>query len=149
MKKLLLLGPVLLTACGIWGSTRQGRLYPSNDPATAGGVLTLEYVSYGTGSGPITVAMPGGELMQGEYSIVRGGAVGFGSIFATVFGPLGSASGAATNTSYSIPGGSPGVASLFSNRGKSMQCEFYNDNVSGHGYGACRASSGEVWRLQY
>jgi hypothetical protein len=136
-------------ACGSQERLRQGRLYPANDVAATSGVLTLEYVSRGTGAGPITIVMPNGETMQGEYTIVRGGGVGFGSIFATVYGPQGSASGVATSTSHDIPGGSPGVASLFGDRGTSMQCEFYNDNISGHGYGACRSSNGAVWRLQY
>jgi hypothetical protein len=97
--------------------------------AAAGGVLPLEFVARGTGTGPATIVMGSGELMQGEYTIVRGGGVGFGSIFATVYGPGGSASGLATNTRYDIPGGSPGVASLFGDRGTAIQCEFYNDNV--------------------
>jgi hypothetical protein len=30
-----------------------------------------------------------------------------------------------------------------------MQCEFYNDNVSGHGNGACKSSKGALYRLVY
>ena len=28
-----------------------------------------------------------------------------------------------------------------------LQCEFLNANVTGHGYGACRSSKGDIYRL--
>ncbi len=41
------------------------------------------------------------------------------------------------------------MASAFGSKGTSIDCEFYNDNVSGHGMGACKSSQGVLYRLQY
>jgi hypothetical protein len=140
----LLILVLLLLGCG-----RTGRLYPANDTAAASGVLTMHFTSYGTGRGPVEIPMPDGEVLKGEYTLVRGGAVGFGSIYGLVYGPGGTTTGTATATSYAVPGGSPGMVSAFGDRGTAMQCEVYNDNFSGHGYGACRSSKGALYRLQY
>lgn len=118
------------------GCARVGHLYPANDAAAATGILQAHFMAYGTGHGEGRITMPDGELLTGEYSLVRGGSVSFGSIFAAA----GGVSGSATTTTYAIPGGSPGTASLFGDKGTSMQCEFYNDNFSGHGYGGCQSS---------
>jgi len=93
--------------------------------------------------------MPDGEVLKGEYSLVRGGSIGFGNIYGSVYGTGGSASISGSSTSYAIPGGSPGMASAFGTKGTSIQCEFYNDNFSGHGYGACKSSNGALYRIQY
>ena len=131
----------------LWGCAREAHLYPVNEAASATGVLTAHFNAYGTGHGEIEITMPDGELLKGEYSIVRGGTIGFGSIFGAVYGRKGTVTG--TSTSYEVPGGSPGVASAFGNKGTSAQCEFYNDNFSGHGYGGCQTSTGALYRIQY
>jgi hypothetical protein len=95
------------------------------------------------------MTMPDGEVLKGEYSVVRGGAVQFGSIFESVYGPGGVATGTGTSSSYSVSGSRTGMASAFGSKGSSMDCEFYNDNVSGHGMGACKSSQGALYRLQY
>ena len=140
----VLLVLLLLTACA-----RSARLYPANDVARPQGVLTAKFMAYGTGHGSIEIALADGEILKGEYSIVRGGSMGFGSVYASVYGPGGSTSGTATGSSYAVEGGSAGAASLFGDRNTSMDCEFYNDNFSGHGRGACRSSLGGLYRLQY
>lgn len=30
-----------------------------------------------------------------------------------------------------------------------MQCEVYNDNLSGHGFGGYKSSTGALYRIQY
>ena len=142
----------ILIACLALASAscaKTAHFYPANQEASTTGVLNAEYMSYGTGNGAMTIKMPDGETLKGEYSIVRGGTVGFGNIYASVYGTAGAATGMASSMSYAMPGGSPAVASLFGDRGTSMQCEFYNDNVSGHGYGGCQSSKGGLYRLQY
>ncbi len=128
---------------------KTARLYPANDEAATGGVLLGKYMAYGTGNGEIEIPMPDGELMKGEYSLVRGGEMGFGTIYAKVYAPGVTATGVGTSTVTTVPGGSPGQASLFGDKGTRMQCEFYNDNFSGHGYGACQSSNGALYRIQY
>jgi len=137
---------IVLTGCAM---DRTARLYPANDAAAKNGVVEARFISHGNANGAVEITMPDGERVKGEYSIVRQGTMGFGSIVTSVFGPDGSTSASAFRNNYSIQGGSPGIASLFGSRGTHMSCEFYNDNMSGHGYGACRSSAGALYRLQY
>lgn len=128
---------------------RSARLYPSNDLARTSGVLSAQFTVSRSGHGSIEMTMPDGEVLKGEYTVVRGGAIQFGSIFESVYGPGGFATGTGTSSTYTTPGSSKGMASAFGSRGNSMDCEFYNDNVSGHGMGACKSSQGALYRLQY
>jgi hypothetical protein len=138
-------GAMMLSGCTI---VREARLYPANDAARADGVLSARFEAHGTGHGAAVITLSSGEKLTGEFSIVRGGTIGFGSIFGQVYGPGGAASVSGSSVSYAMPGGSPGMASAFG-AGISMDCEFYNDNWSGHGMGACRSSKGALYRLQY
>jgi len=140
-----------LAVLAISGCTieRAARLYPANDIARTDGVLIANFQDHGTGHGAIVIIMPNGESLAGEFSIVLGGTIGFGSIFGQVYGPQGIAKAAGHSTSYVMPGGSPGMASAFGSNGTSMECEFYNDNLTSHGMGACRSSKGALYRLQY
>lgn len=141
---------ILFILCfAIVGCSRNARLYPANDVATVGGVLTAHFMSYGTGNGEMEITLTDGEVLKGEYSIVRGGAMGFGNVYGSVYGAGGSSTVSGSTNSYVVPGGSPGMASLFGNKGTSMECEFYNDNFSGHGHGACKSTGNALYRLQY
>ncbi|MCU1751749.1 hypothetical protein [Pseudomonas sp. 6D_7.1_Bac1] len=140
---------VTLVCIALSGCTRSARLYPANDIATATGVLTADFKSYGSGHGDIKIIMPDGELLNGEYSLVRGGAIGFGNVYGSVYGSAGLSSFSGSSNSYVTPGGSPGTASLFGDKGTSMLCEFYNDNFSGHVNGGCKSSRNAIYRLQF
>lgn len=146
MRLLVLAVAVALVAAGC---ARSARLYPANDVAISGGVLSAKFMAYGTGHGEIEITLPDGEEVRGEYSIVRGGAVGFGTIYGSVYGPAGVATYSGTSSTVVMPGGSQGLASMFGSRGTAMQCEFLNDNSSGHGHGACKSSKDALYRLQY
>jgi len=146
MKKLFLLIFVLFV---LGGCTKQARLYPVNDMASKTGVLEAEYKDSGMGGGQVTIIMPDGEILNGEYSTVDTSNVGFGSIYASVYGTGGSAFGSGTATSYSVPGSSPGIVSLFGNKGTMMQCEYFVSNWSGKGGGACISADGALYRLHF
>lgn len=137
----------------IMGCTRTALLYPANDSAAQIGVLKATYVASGTGHSEVEIKMPDGEILKGAVSIVRGGTIGFGTLFASVYGSRGVTTGSAASTTVSIPGGSPGTAAVFGNQGTYGECEFINDNWSGHGYGACELShkgQGDMlYRLEY
>jgi hypothetical protein len=139
---------LLLTLAGCT-VVRPVHLYPTGDSSGTPGVAQGQIVGHGQGHGTAELTMPDGETMQGEYSIVFGGAVGFGNIFGTLYGSGGMASGSAMTTSYSISGEGQGSASLVGNRGTIMQCEFVNANMTGHGYGACRTAKGILYRMIY
>jgi hypothetical protein len=135
-----------LTGCAM---EQAARPYPENDTASAQAVVQARFIAQGTDTGLVEMMMPDGEALKGDYSMVRRGAIGFGSIVGSLFGPDGSTSASTFRGNYSIQGGSPGIASVFGSKGTHMSCEFYKDNLSGHGYGACRSSAGALYRLQY
>jgi hypothetical protein len=138
----------LLIGVGACTVQRDVSLYPTG--TTAGTtVLQGDMVGHGQGHGTLKFTMPDGELLQGEYSIVFGGSVGFGSVFGTVYGARGAISGSSTATSVSMSGEGQGSASLVGNNGTSMQCEFLNANMTGHGYGACQTAKGITYRMIY
>jgi len=145
-------GALLLSVVGQFACAftivRSAHLYPANDLARPKGVLEATFVAHGTGHGNVTMTLPDGETAKGEFSIVRGGSIGFGSIYGEVYGDV-SGSVSATSVTRTVPGGSPGMASAFGDHGTSVDCEFYNDNTSGHGLGACKTSKGALYRLQY
>jgi len=137
-------------------TTESFRLYPVNDLAAPTGVLVGEYVNYRTGSGPIKMQLPNGEVLQGEYSGLNTLTTSFGTIYSqassvsegatggTVMSGTGTASGSATT----VKGAKGGVVSLFGNRGTSMQCE-YVFGPKDSGSGACRSNSGALYKLYF
>lgn len=142
-----IIGFVLLPIAGCT-VTRPLHLYPTADGAVDRAVLNGLFVGHGQGHGTAKVTMPDGEELQGEYSIVFDGSMGFGTIFGTVYGPGGSQAVSGTSGHVSIAGKGQGFASL-SSGSTSMQCEFLNANMTGHGYGACKSSKGGIYRLMY
>jgi predicted small lipoprotein YifL len=140
---------MLLTSLSSCVIKRPLHLYPTGDKSTDAVVLDGLFVGHGKGRGTARIDMPDGEVLQGEYSIVFGGAVGFGSILGSAYGPNGSASISGTSANVSIEGKGEGEASLVGNRGTTMECEFLNANMTGHGFGACRSSRGILYRLMY
>src|SRR5271156_4045426 len=61
-------------------------------------------------------------------SIVSGDSANFGNIFGTVYGRGGSVSGIGTSSGFTVAGSGQGAASLYGNRGTSVECEFLNNN---------------------
>jgi len=144
MKWILTAAFMLLAGC-----TMTARLYPVNELAIPTGVLVAKYKSYGTQRGEMTVALPSGEILTGEYSVVSGGSIGLGNVYGQVYGQGQVTSGYATSNSFSISGSGQGMASLFGDKGTVMTCEFLNNNFSGHGHGGCQTSTGALYRVIY
>jgi len=122
-------------------AARTARLYPANNGAQAGGVRTAQLRDEGAGHGTIEFTMPYGETIHGEYSAVSAGASGFGSIYNAVFGPQGVAA------TKAAPSGSPGTVTGYGAQGTRLECEYYS--TSEHASGACRTSTGFLYRFQY
>ena len=80
---------LLLTGCTV---TRTVHLYPANPTPAETAVIQGVIVGHGQGHGTAKFTMPDGEILLGEYSIVFGGSVGFGTILGSVSGPGGTAS---------------------------------------------------------
>jgi hypothetical protein len=127
----------------------EAHLYPVNQIAASGGVLIARYINHRTGHGEISVTMPDGELLQGEYSVVSQGTVGFGSIYASTVGSSGWTNGRVSGWSSDTARVSPVAATAYGNRGTLIQCDLYIDNVTNHGYGGCKSSKGGLYRAQF
>jgi hypothetical protein len=142
---------VIAISFGAIGCTieRSPHLYPANAAASTTGVLEGHFVGHGNLHGTAEIAMPDGEILQGEYSIVSGGSANFGSIFGTVYGRGGATTASATSVGLSMDASGQGEATLFGKNGTSIQCEFLNNNMTGHGFGACQSSKGGSYRMQY
>jgi hypothetical protein len=123
------------------GAGHTARLYPANNSAHSGGERTAQLKDEGNGRGTFEFTMPYGEKIKGEYSPAGAGAAGFGNIYNAVFGPNGVA---ATKVP---PNGNPVTVTAYGSDGTRLECEFYS--ASGHAAGACRTSTGFLYRLQY
>jgi hypothetical protein len=146
MKKraLLMFVPLFLVAC-----TKYARLYPVNDLALATGELKAKYIESGTGYGEITIVMPDGETLSGEYTTARDINLNFGNILSNVYGTEGGAFGTGTSTFFRLSDTSPGIANLYGDRGTMMQCEYFIGKRAGKGRGACKKNDGSLYRLQF
>jgi hypothetical protein len=142
-------GMALIFSLGACTVAREPQLYPINDTANQSGVLDAKMLGHGEGHGTLEIVAPDGEKFQGEYSIVFGSSVGFGSILATATGGAGSAIASGFSTNVAISGSGQGSAVLSGDRGTSIQCEFLNNNLTGHGYGGCQSSKGGLYRMVY
>jgi hypothetical protein len=112
----------------------QGRVYPLDDASLRAGIPKVEFTRYGLGHGPITITMPDGEVLQGEYQVTENEAVAVG--FA----------GGRMATALGTGGGRPVVANAIGNRGSIMNCEGVID-LGGHGSLICHSNRGLSYRL--
>ncbi len=128
--------------------SKQARMYPVNDIASQTGVLKAKYIDSGSGGGKISLTMPDGEILKGEYTTVDQSVVGFGSIYKSVY-VSGDALGTGSTPAVSISGSHSGMVAMFGNRGTMMQCEYYVGGWAGNGKGACKSSSGAIYRLHF
>ena len=87
---------LLIAGCVI---ARDVQLYPDNAAVHALGPLHARIVGHGNLNGTATMGLPNGQLLEGRYSISHGGGFGVDSVYASVYGPGGSASRSAVGTS--------------------------------------------------
>jgi hypothetical protein len=101
------------------GCAREGDMVPLNDAANAAGIPKLDVSLYGTGFGPATVTMPGGEILSGHYRLAVGGSVATG--FATASGPPGTAN--VSGSSSVVPMQNPFMLQAAGKLGTTMTCQ--------------------------
>jgi len=142
----VIVSAVILMGCTI---TRSPQLYPNNDIARTTGPLTATIVGHGTLNGTATMPMPDGEILNGRYSIAMGGSTGFGSLYGSVYGTDGNATGSAFASNMSFSNSGQGMLDMIGPKGTTAHCEFLNNNLTGHGNGACQISNGAIYRMQY
>ena len=71
------------------GCTGHGNMYN----LSTGEKTTFSYSSNGRGRGEITGTFASGEVATGEYSVISGGSVGWGSVYTSVYTPKGVVTG--------------------------------------------------------
>lgn len=118
------------------GCTDSARVYPVDPAAMQAGTPKIQFERYGTGHGPVTVTMPDGEILHGEYQVTENAAVGIGF--------------AGTQTATAIGYGSNRhvVISATGDRGTIMNCDGVAD-IGGHGSGMCETSRGFKYRVMF
>jgi len=113
---------------------------------STGEKTTFAYTYNGRGRGKITGTFASGEVATGEYAVISGGSVGWGSVYASVYGPKGSASGNGTAVAVTQNARREGSAILTGLNGTVITCEFAL-GFSGHGFGACQSKTGVLYKL--
>jgi hypothetical protein len=140
--KTLSLGAAVLGVLLLAGCENMAHLYPANDLAESnGGEMSAHFTSFATGNGTIEAIGPAGEVLKGSYAPAPSN-YDFGPIFKSVYGDF------ATNPVHA-DNGTPTIATLTGNLGTTMQCEFYNNDSTGNGFGGCKSVTGALYRLQY
>ena len=130
MKRLL----VVLLLLMLCGCTKTARLYNLD----TGEVSIVKYSDRGTGHGLISGQFKSGETFQGEYSTVAGGTMAWGSIYSSVYTPVGSASSTSTAFTNAVEGKQKGAGIITGDKGTILDCEYAVSALSGHGAGACK-----------
>jgi hypothetical protein len=122
-----------LALAGLCGSCAdQARVYSLDEASVQTGVPKIEFVRRGLGSGSVTITMPDGEVLKGEYYVTENAAVAWASEgrFATAIG---------------YGSGRPVVVNAVGSRGTIMNCEGAID-IGGHGSLICQPG-GQRYRM--
>jgi hypothetical protein len=69
---------MLSSVAAVSGCTDTARVFPMDQAAAQAGVPKVEFVRQGIGRGPVTITMPDGEVLKGEYQVTENAAVGIG-----------------------------------------------------------------------
>jgi hypothetical protein len=121
---------VLLASC-----TDTGRIFPMDEAAMKVGQPTFQFVRQGLGHGPVTVTMPDGEILQGEYQVTENAAIGVGF--------------AGSHTATALAMGSNRHTVVSANGPKTiMNCDATAD-LGGHGSGVCETNQGAHYRIMF
>lgn len=112
------------------------RLYPLNQQANKGGLLTAVVVDNNAGRGSFTLAYLG-DTLQGESTRVDASYAAFGRIYNEVLG-----------TQQRSFNGRRGIANAYGTKGVNAQCE-YLITGPGIGTGACQFSDGARYQIHF
>jgi hypothetical protein len=122
---------LFLSGCAI---TDHARVYPMNDAAMRLGSPVMEFVR-GQMHGPVTIAMPDGETLTGEFQVTDSTSLGVGF------------SGAHMATAIGM-GVKSMVVTATGNRGTIINCQGAVD-LTAHGTGTCDTNKGAQFRIMY
>ncbi len=127
--------PIVFALLALTSCAGTATLAPLNPEAQQLGVPRLEYTKTGLGHGPVTITMPDGEVLAGEFQIAEEGA------FVSAFNSRG-----VTSTAFATSGGGNFFASATGPK-TTLACR---GNVSfGHGGGECRTPGGAAYQIMF
>ena len=132
---------LLLSGCA---AQREADMVPLNDAARTAGIPQLDMSLYGTGYGPATFTMPGGEVLKGHFHLSLDGAVATGT--GSAIGPRGTAVVSGTSFITATHGGF--VVQAAGNRGTSITCHGTAGGM-GHGDAVCSTSGGAEYQMMF
>jgi hypothetical protein len=140
----------VLAACSV-----SGQLYPVAGPMAKVKplpVLTVKIDGVTGNSGPAEIALPGGEICRGKWSVVAPRMVGGSTYSGTgqISSGLDSAFISTQGHSFvnvGAPGTNKGQAMLVGDRGTVIECAFVVGSGTASGYGAAKDSHGNTYKL--
>jgi hypothetical protein len=144
VKRVLRSFALVLLVFSLAACTAHGNMYN----LSTGEKTTFSYSYNGGGRGKMTGTFASGEAATGEYSVITGGSVAWGTVYASVYGPNGSAYGSGNAVSVRRNGRREGSAILVGSNGTVITCEF-DLGLSGHGFGACKSNAGALYKLLF
>jgi hypothetical protein len=127
------------------GCIRKARLYN----LTTGEVVPVQFTYSGSGKGKLSAVSAAGERFTGEYVTLAGGQIGWGTIYASVYSPKGSASGSSTSVTSSTEAKQHGTAIATGDKGTIIQCEYITSAWNGAGSGGCKDNHDVLYKLMF
>lgn len=108
--------------------------FPLNEAAKQIGSLKISFDRTGVGSGPVTITMPDGEILKGQYRVAFGSAEGMAF------------SGSKSATALVI---SDGPVQFVASGPKTQILCRGTSSPMGHGSGQCQTFEGALWAISW
>lgn len=134
LRKRLMLAVVLGSAALLAACMDTADTFPLNPAARQIGTPKISFQRTGVGHGPVTITMPDGEVLTGEYRVAFGGGEAF--TFA----------GAQTASTLLITNGP--VQFVATGPKTQILCRGTSSPM-GHGNGQCQTADGAVWAVSW
>jgi hypothetical protein len=134
---------VALACLGLAGCSSAGQVYALNEAAARQAAPAITFGS-GLAGGTISVVMPDGNRLEGQYTLIASPNVGLGCDA----GCSGGRAAFATDQLRFFPGARPALAVATDGRGGSMTCRLAVD-LTVHGAGLCRTDRGENYSVMF
>jgi hypothetical protein len=125
---------VILILLVLIGCVREVKLVDFNDGTTIIG-------EYNKATKTVTITLPSGEVLKGEYVALTNATIGYGSLF---YG-----ANVGSMLSVGTGGSSNGYALLTGDKGTVMEIIFSYSEWTGHGFGTARTNKGTEYRVMF
>jgi hypothetical protein len=102
----------------------------------------------GTDKGNLDGSLRSGEIINGEWVVMRNESVTWGSIYSSVYTPAGVSSGRATGVAVARGPTSYGTGLATGDKGTIVDCEFLVGS-NRHGTGACKDNHGAKYKMMF